>query len=104
MGQESRLSVAIKDVETSWQRLVRFLATDGNVYYGDAILPQGGEADQDISRTRQARIITGSVFGKHEVTDQVATVRLLLSPLAREDVKAVRCLGLNYALHAKEVS
>lgn len=30
-------------------------------------------------------------------------VRLLLAPLAREDVKTVRCLGLNYSQHAIEV-
>jgi len=83
----------------SFTRLVRFLATDGNVYYGDAILPSG---ESDIAKTKQALIITGSIFGKHEVTDQTAIVRLLLAPLAPEDVRTVRCLGLNYALHAKE--
>lgn len=30
-------------------------------------------------------------------------MRLLLAPLAREEVKTVRCLGLNYEQHAKEV-
>ncbi|KAH7035280.1 fumarylacetoacetate hydrolase family protein [Microdochium trichocladiopsis] len=83
----------------SFTRLVRFLATDGNVYYGDANLPEG---EADIAKTTKARIITGNIFGKHDVTDQVAIVRLLLSPLALEDVQTVRCLGLNYALHAKE--
>jgi hypothetical protein len=37
------------------------------------------------------------------VTDQVADIRLLLAPLALEDIKTVRCLGLNYEQHAKEV-
>jgi hypothetical protein len=31
-------------------------------------------------------------------------VRLLLSPLAREDIQTVRCLGLNYEQHAQEAS
>ncbi|RYP60406.1 hypothetical protein DL771_010521 [Monosporascus sp. 5C6A] len=82
-----------------FSRLVRFLAKNGSVYYGDAILPHGVA---DIAKTKQARIITGDIFGKHEVTDNIADVRLLLAPLALEDVKTVRCLGLNYALHAKE--
>lgn len=56
-----------------------------------------------MGKTRQARIISGDIFGKHEVTDQVADVRLLLAPLAIEDVKTVRCLGLNYEKHAIEV-
>ena len=84
-----------------WQykRLVRFLARDGRIYYGDAILPRG---ETDISKAKQARIIEGQIFGKHEVTDHVTDIRLLLAPLALEDVKTVRCLGLNYEKHAIE--
>ncbi|KAK3310662.1 Fumarylacetoacetase-like protein [Chaetomium strumarium] len=83
----------------SFSRLVRFLARDGRTYYGDAILPRGVT---DVSKARQARIVKGDVFGKHDVTDQVADIRMLLAPLAPEDVRTVRCLGLNYAAHAKE--
>lgn len=82
------------------QRLVRFLAKDGRIYYGDAVLPRGVT---DIGKTKQAKIITGDVFGKHDVTDEVADVRMLLAPLAPEHVKTVRCLGLNYEKHAHEV-
>ena len=82
------------------QRLVRFLAKDGRTYYGDAILPAGV---QDIGKAKQARIITGDIFGKHDVSDNVVDIRLLLAPLALEDVRTVRCLGLNYAKHAAEV-
>ncbi|KAK8924722.1 Fumarylacetoacetate hydrolase domain-containing protein 2 [Metarhizium anisopliae] len=81
------------------QRLVRFLARDGRTYYGDAILPKGVT---DIAKTKQARVVTGDIFGQHQVTDQVADVRLLLPPLDPAHVKTVRCLGLNYADHAKE--
>ncbi|KAI1333100.1 fumarylacetoacetate hydrolase [Xylariaceae sp. FL0255] len=84
---------------SAFTRLIRFLAKNGNVYYGDAILPAGVS---DISKAKKAKIISGDIFAKYEVTDQVADVRLLLAPLALEDVKTVRCLGLNYALHAKE--
>ncbi|KAI8961412.1 hypothetical protein F5Y11DRAFT_357758 [Daldinia sp. FL1419] len=85
----------------AFSRLVRFLAKNGKTYYGDAILPEGVT---DIAKTKKARVIKGDIFGKHEVTDQIADVRLLLAPLALEDVRTVRCLGLNYALHAKEAS
>ncbi|KAL7629118.1 hypothetical protein AAE478_000637 [Parahypoxylon ruwenzoriense] len=83
----------------AFSRLVRFLAKNGKVYYGDAILPQGVT---DIAQTKHARVIKGDIFGKHEVTNDIEDVRLLLAPLAQEDVRTVRCLGLNYALHAKE--
>ncbi|KAL9021382.1 MAG: hypothetical protein Q9185_001390 [Variospora sp. 1 TL-2023] len=81
------------------QRLIRFLAKDGRVYYGDAILTPG---ITNIAKATHARVIRGDLFGKHDVTDQIAEVRLLLAPLAREDVKTIRCLGLNYEQHAKE--
>ena len=82
------------------QRLVRFLAKDGRTYYGDAILPSGVT---DIAKAKKARIVTGDIFGKHEVSDEVADIRLLLAPLAPEHVRTVRCLGLNYEKHAREV-
>lgn len=80
--------------------MIRFLAKDGRTYYGDAILPSGVT---DIAKATQARVIKGDIFGKHDITDHVAYVRLLLAPLAPEDVKTVRCLGLNYGQHAKEL-
>ena len=81
------------------QRLVRFLAIDGRIYYGDAVLPRGVT---DIARAQQARIIEGDIFGRHDVTDQVEEIRHLLAPLDPAHVRTVRCLGLNYSRHAKE--
>jgi len=96
--------------------LIRFIAKDGRTYYGDAILPNGVT---DIGKATQAKIIKGSPWA-HDITDQVIVcminnshlfgicsnhiqdVKRLLSPLAREDVSTVRCLGLNYEQHAKE--
>ena len=83
----------------AFSRLVRFLTRDGHTYYGDAILSKG---ITDIGKAKTARIIKGDIFSSHTVTDQVADIRLLLAPLARNDIKTVRCLGLNYARHAKE--
>ncbi|RAL08688.1 fumarylacetoacetate hydrolase family protein [Aspergillus homomorphus CBS 101889] len=83
----------------TFSRLVRFLAKDGNTYYGDALMPTGVS---DVAKTTKARVIQGNIFGKHHVTDQIAEVRMLLAPLARQDIGTVRCLGLNYEQHAKE--
>ncbi|PMD52198.1 uncharacterized protein K444DRAFT_648063 [Hyaloscypha bicolor E] len=83
----------------TFSRLIRFLAKDGRTYYGDAILPDGVT---DIAKAKQAKIIRGQIFGKYDVTDQVEDIRLLLAPLALDDAKTVRCLGLNYEQHAKE--
>ncbi|KAL8778988.1 MAG: hypothetical protein Q9203_000733 [Teloschistes exilis] len=83
----------------SFSRLIRFLSKDGKIYHGEAILPTGAT---DIAKVTQGRVIKGDIFGKHDITDQVVDVQLLLAPLARDDVKTVRCLGLNYEQHAKE--
>jgi 2-keto-4-pentenoate hydratase/2-oxohepta-3-ene-1,7-dioic acid hydratase in catechol pathway len=56
----------------------------------------------DIAKVTRAQIIQGDIFGQHRVTDQVAEVKLLLAPLARRNIRTVRCLGLNYEQHAKE--
>lgn len=84
---------------STFTRLVRFLAKDGQIYYGDAILPSG---KTDISQITKARVVKGDIFGEHHVTDQIAEVKLLLAPLARSEIKTVRCLGLNYEQHAIE--
>ncbi|UNI15118.1 hypothetical protein JDV02_001684 [Purpureocillium takamizusanense] len=84
---------------STFSRLVRFLARDGRTYYGDAILPRGST---DVSKSTRARVIAGDIFGRHHVTEQVVDIRLLLPPLAPSDVGTVRCLGLNYADHARE--
>ncbi|KAM0666547.1 hypothetical protein MY4038_008167 [Beauveria bassiana] len=84
---------------SSFSRLVRFLSNDGRSYYGDAILPHG---ESDISKATSARIIEGDIFGEYKVTDRATDIRTLLPPLAPAHSGTVRCLGLNYADHAKE--
>ncbi|GAQ03489.1 fumarylacetoacetate hydrolase domain-containing protein 2 homolog [Aspergillus lentulus] len=84
---------------STFSRLIRFLAKDGHVYYGDAILPAGVS---DLSKVTKAKVIQGDIFGQHYVTDQVSEVKMLLAPLARKDIRTVRCLGLNYEQHARE--
>lgn len=59
------------------------------------------EADQ-----LEARVITGSdiydVTGVTRITDEVVTVKQILSPLAQSDVPILRCVGLNYAKHSTD--
>ena len=80
---------------------MRFVARNGRTYYGDAILPRG---ETDIARAKEARVVTGNIFGKHKVTDRIVDIRILLDPLAPEQTGTVRALGLNYADHAKETN
>ncbi|KAJ7058210.1 hypothetical protein C8F01DRAFT_1149968 [Mycena amicta] len=82
------------------QRIVRFIASDGKEYTGDAILNNG---DTDTSHSKQARVITGDILGDFTVTSQVKTIKTLLSPLPPERTRTVRCVGFNYIAHANEV-
>ncbi|KOS22017.1 Fumarylacetoacetate hydrolase domain-containing protein 2A [Escovopsis weberi] len=81
------------------RRLIRFLARDGRTYFGDAILPQG---TTDVAKAQRARVIEGNIFGAYQVTNQEREIRRLLCPLEINQVGTVRCLGLNYAKHARE--
>lgn len=90
-----------------WERLIRFVATDGRVLRGEPILPS---PDFDLGNTAmetklQARLIVGDdpydTSGKTKVSDEIVTVKHLLGPLAQDDVPILRCVGLNYAKHSK---
>jgi hypothetical protein len=90
----------------AWNRLIRFVATDGRILRGEPILPS---PDFDLGSTTaetqlQAKIISGidpyDTTGATKVTDEVATVKELLGPLSQADVPILRCVGLNYAKHS----
>lgn len=89
-----------------WDRLIRFVATDGRTLRGEPILPS---PDFDLGTVTEqtglkARIIEGSDIyddsGKTRVTEQIVQVKELLGPLSQDDVDILRCVGLNYAKHS----
>ncbi|KAJ6587783.1 hypothetical protein B0H10DRAFT_2167963 [Mycena sp. CBHHK59/15] len=90
-------------MRTNWTRLIRFVAAEtSQVHIGqpvDATLDVGLAAHRGAMI--QAHEIVGSALDPAaRVSSMVLTVKQLLSPLAREQVGYVRCLGLNYADHA----
>ncbi|KAB2575664.1 putative fumarylacetoacetate hydrolase family protein [Lasiodiplodia theobromae] len=95
-------------MKTAWQRLIRFVATDGRTLYGEPIL---SNPDFDLGNTTRetglkAKVISGTdlydTTGATKVTEETVTVQKLLGPLSQEDVPIVRCIGLNYKTHIKE--
>ncbi|KAK2680520.1 Fumarylacetoacetase-like, C-terminal [Fusarium oxysporum f. sp. vasinfectum] len=95
-------------MKVAWQRLIRFVSTDGRLLRGEPILPT---PDFDLGNTTEetklkARVIEGEdiydTTGATRVTDEVATVKTLLGPLVASDVPILRCVGLNYATHIRE--
>ncbi|TEA17005.1 Uncharacterized protein C8034_v000536 [Colletotrichum sidae] len=91
-----------------WQRLIRFIASDGRLLRGEPILPYD---DFDLGETTEetklrAKVIRGNdvydTTGALVVTDEVVVVKQLLGPLTPNDVPILRCVGLNYATHIRE--
>lgn len=94
------------NMKVTWQRLIRFVSTDGRILRGEPIFPS---PDFDVGITTEetqlkARVIQGDDIydetGTTRVTDEVVTVKTLLGPLAPTDVPILRCVGLNYATHS----
>jgi len=92
----------------NWDRLIRFVATDGRELRGEPILPS---ADFDIGTTTEetglkAKVIdvkNGDIFDpSSKVTDEVVTVKKLLGPVTVEEVPIIRCIGLNFIKHIQE--
>jgi len=75
----------------TWTRLIRFLSGD-QTFYGDAL----------SAELKQARVIIGNPFEDGYVFGDIKPVTTLLSPIAPQDVKTLRLLGLNYRKHAAE--
>ena len=89
----------------AWNRLVRFVASDGNTYYGEPIVTsEDVTVDQLATQgTLEAKIISGDILSDNAVvTDQVAKVTKLLAPLAQSEIPIFKCVGLNYKAHSKQ--
>ncbi|OAQ64714.2 fumarylacetoacetate hydrolase [Pochonia chlamydosporia 170] len=92
---------------SSFRRLVRFVPVsdpkkillgqpiDEDVDVGLA-LRNGGAVEVDV-------FSGSSVLDPGHATGHVATIKRLLSPVAAHEVGTIRCIGLNYKQHAKEV-
>ncbi|KIJ97845.1 hypothetical protein K443DRAFT_681211 [Laccaria amethystina LaAM-08-1] len=95
-------------IKTQWSRLIRFVAAEtSRVHLGQPVDPHldVGLAAYNNSDPIKAYEIVGSALDPAaQVTDSVLTVKTLLAPLANEEIKIVRCLGLNYSDHAAEAN
>jgi hypothetical protein len=90
----------------NWDRLIRFIATDGRELRGEPILPS---PDFDIGTTvaeggLRAKVITlanNDIFDPAtKVTGEEVTVEKLLGPVTQEEVPIIRCIGLNFIKHS----
>ncbi|WVR09295.1 hypothetical protein IAU60_006360 [Kwoniella sp. DSM 27419] len=90
-----------------FSRLIRFIPSSSS----EPLIGEPVDRDQDVGRASysgdaiQVEVYSGtSVLSPGDRTGRTESVRRLLSPLAQSEVGTIRCIGLNYANHAKEVN
>lgn len=94
-------------IPTQWTRLIRFVAAETKrVHIGQPVNPN---LDVGIAAANRQPITAYEIMGSTldssaQLTKQVLTVDTLLSPLSNDQIKLVRCLGLNYSDHAAEAN
>lgn len=82
-------------VANKWSRLIRFISTDGRSYYGDA-----GSAS-NVYELAAAHVLEGNPYGHYRMGAKKPIAKLL-APLDSQDIRTIRCLGLNFFRHAAE--
>jgi 2-keto-4-pentenoate hydratase/2-oxohepta-3-ene-1,7-dioic acid hydratase in catechol pathway len=92
----------------NWDRLIRFIATDGRELRGQPILPS---PDFDVGTTTESTGLKAKVVSvanndifdaATKVTDEEVTVKKLLGPVTVDEVPIIRCIGLNFIKHIQE--
>ena len=87
-----------------WNKLIRFVSGE-KIYYGQPIEAEGLDFQKAASgRSIRARVLAvpNGIFGPGVAeTGELLTVDKLLAPLARSDVPAIKCIGLNYKKHSQ---
>jgi hypothetical protein len=90
----------------NWERLIRFIATDGRELRGEPILPT---PDFDVGNTTEStglkakviNVANNDIFSPDtKVTDEQVTVQQLLGPVTAPEVPIIRCIGLNFIKHS----
>ncbi|WVW85185.1 hypothetical protein I302_107223 [Kwoniella bestiolae CBS 10118] len=92
---------------SSFSRLIRFIPKSSST----PLIGEPVDAGLDVgiasyeSKPIEVEVYSGhSVLNAGEKTGKKETVGRLLSPLGQEEVGTIRCIGLNYVNHAKEVN
>ncbi|KAH9897262.1 hypothetical protein F4778DRAFT_745003 [Xylariomycetidae sp. FL2044] len=90
----------------TFERLVRFIPRSdaGSILVGEPT-DSGVDVGKAVRNGQevQVRVFSGSsVLSPGSPSDRVELIDRVLSPLAASEVGSIRCIGLNYANHAKE--
>ena len=88
----------------TWSHLIRFVH-DGIQIYGDAIIPKGKCSDDLVNLASSGELFARPILGDDpfangKVGQRKVAVKELLLPLRQQQVRIIRCIGLNYVKHS----
>ncbi|KAL4955346.1 hypothetical protein BDW69DRAFT_204603 [Aspergillus filifer] len=96
------------DIAATFSRLIRFTPTSSpaTILIGEPVDPNLDIGLAVLNGTEvSVSVYSGSsVLTPGTKTDKLETVHKLLSPLAQNEVGTIRCIGLNYVSHAREMN
>jgi hypothetical protein len=90
----------------NWDRLIRFVATDGRELRGEPVLPSpdfdvGTTTEETELKAKVIQVVNSDIFDPStKVTDEEVTVKKLLGPVTTHEVPIIRCIGLNFIKHS----
>jgi hypothetical protein len=90
----------------NWDRLIRFIATDGRELRGEPILPSpdfdvGTTTEETGLKAKVIAVANNDIFDPStKVTSEEVTVKKLLGPVTQAEVPIIRCIGLNFIKHS----
>lgn len=98
---------SLRNMASNYARLIRFVPKSGSA----PLIGEPADAKLDVGlasyegKPIEVNVFSGSsILTPGEKTGKTETVSKILSPLAQSEVGTIRCIGLNYASHANEVS
>ncbi|KAJ5390874.1 uncharacterized protein N7496_001942 [Penicillium cataractarum] len=95
-------------IASTFSRLVRFVpkSNPAKVLIGEPVDPSldVGLAVYQGKEVAVRPFSGSSVLNPGQVTGSTETIERILSPLAQSEVGSIRCVGLNYVSHAKEMA
>ncbi|CEJ56665.1 Putative Fumarylacetoacetate hydrolase family protein [Penicillium brasilianum] len=95
-------------IASTFSRLVRFVpkSNPAKVLIGEPVDPSldVGLALYQGKEVAVRPFSGSSVLNPGQVTSSTETIERILSPLSQSEVGSIRCVGLNYVSHAKEMS
>ncbi|PSN72665.1 fumarylacetoacetate hydrolase [Corynespora cassiicola Philippines] len=95
-------------IQTSWSRLVRFVAVEDQAeHVGE---PLDRSVDIGAALASGSEVLVREFTGQSVIapsatpTSRTLTIQTLLPPLSKAEIGTIRCIGLNYRNHAKEMN